>query len=76
MYKRSDPEDKGYVTWEKFLQLLQSNEMAPFLGDNDVKQMKEFYDSIPGGKASYDNFHSLAKELILRVYRAREPSEV
>lgn len=59
-----------------FQKLLQSTEMSPFLQEQDLKDMKESFGSISSGKASYEQFYSLAKELILRVYRAKDPSDV
>ncbi len=76
LYKKTDSEGKGYVTRKMFIQLLQSVEMSPYLGEQDVKDMKKLFSSVPNGKASYEDFCSLAKELILRVYRARDPSDV
>ena len=76
LYRRTDVEGKGYVTWDMFIQLLQSAEMTPFLNEQDYTDMQSFYANIPNGKASYNEFYSLTKELILRVYRAKDPSEV
>ena len=76
LYKKTDSEGKGYVTWKMFVQLLQSAEMSPYLGEQDIKDMKKLFSSVPNGKASYDDFYPLAKEMILRVYRARDHSDV
>lgn len=59
-----------------FLQLLQSAEMSPFLGTQDYEDMYEYYTGFPDGKASYSEFFGLVREAILRVYRAKDPSEV
>ena len=59
-----------------FLQLLQSAEMSPFLGTQDFEDMYEYYTGFPDGKASYNEFFGLVREAILRVYRAKDPSEV
>ena len=77
LYQRTDSEAKGYVNWKMFTQLLQSAEMSPFLQEKDTKEIQDlFKSSVPGGKASFNQFRSLAKELILRVYRAKDPSDV
>lgn len=77
LYKRTDSDKKGYVTWKMFAHLLQSTEMSPFLQEQDVKDMKEQFGAVvSGGKASYEQFYVLAKELLLRVYRAKDPSDV
>lgn len=77
LYQRTDSEAKGHVTWKMFYQLLQSGEMSPFLQEKDRKEMQErFKATVTGGKAVYSEFCVLAKELILRVYRAKDPSDV
>lgn len=59
-----------------FFQLLQSAEMAPYLQEQDFQDMYEYYANFQDGNASYSEFATLAKEVILRVYRAKDPSEV
>ena len=77
LYQRADSEARGYVNWKMFKQLLLSAEMSPFLQEQDVKDMQEqFKSSVPNGKATFGQFRSLARELILRVYRAKDPSDV
>ena len=77
LYQRTDPDSKGLVNWKMFSQLLQSAEMSPFLVAQDLKDMQElFKSSVPSGKANYDQFRVLAQELILRVYRYKDPSDV
>lgn len=56
--------------------MLQSSEMLPYLQQEDIAQMRQYFDSIPGGQATYSEFYPLAKEIILRVYRVKDPSEV
>ena len=56
--------------------MLQSEQMTTFLSDEDVLQMQQYFETIPEGKATYTEFYPLAKELILRVYRVKDPSEV
>lgn len=56
--------------------MLQSAEMLPYLQQEDILQMQQYFSSIPGGRASYTDFYPLAKEIILRVYRVKDPSEV
>lgn len=58
------------------IQMLQSEQMTTFLSDEDVLQMQQYFENIPEGKATYTEFYPLAKELILRVYRVKDPSEV
>lgn len=77
LHKRTDTDKKGYITWKMFAHLLKSTEMSPFLQEQDVKEMKKQFNTIvTNGKASYDQFYVLAKELLLRVYRAKDPSDV
>ncbi len=56
--------------------MLQSAEMLPYLQQEDILQMQQYFASIQGGRASYTDFYPLAKEIILRVYRVKDPSEV
>ena len=56
--------------------MLQSSEMLPYLQQEDILQMQQYFNSIPGGQAAYADFYPLAKEIILRVYRVKDPSEV
>ena len=56
--------------------MLQSEEMLPYLQQEDILQMQQYFVSIPGGRATYADFYPLAKEIILRVYRVKDPSEV
>ena len=56
--------------------MLQSSEMLPYLQHEDIAQMQQYFASIPGGRATYTDFYPLAKEIILRVYRVKDPSEV
>lgn len=56
--------------------MLQSAEMLPYLQQEDILQMQQYFSSIQGGRAAYDDFYPLAKEIILRVYRVKDPSEV
>ena len=56
--------------------MLQSEQMLAYLQSEDVEQMQQYFDSIPSGQATYEVFYPLAKELILRVYRVKDPSEV
>lgn len=77
LYQRTDSEARGYINWKMFKQLLQSVEMSPFLQEQDLKDMQDqFKASVPNGKATFDQFRVLARELILRVYRAKDPSDV
>lgn len=77
LYQRADSEARGYVNWKMFKQLLLSPEMSPFLQEQDVKEMQEqFKSSASNGKVDFNQFRVLAKELILRVYRAKDPSDV
>jgi hypothetical protein len=77
LYQRTDSEARGYVNWKMFKQLLQSAEMNPFLQEQDVKDLQDqFKSTAPNGKASFDQFRVLARELILKVYRAKDPSDV
>lgn len=77
MYQRADSETKGYINWKMFKHLLQSAEMSPFVQEEDLKRMQDLFKSnVPNGKASFDQFRVLAKELILLVYRAKDPSDV
>ena len=77
LYQRTDSEAKGHVTWKMFSKLLQSGEMSSFLQENDYKEMQErFKASAKGGKVGYNEFCVLARDLILRVYRAKDPSDV
>lgn len=50
--------------------------MAAFLTNEDIVQMQQYFENIPEGKASYTDFYPIGKELILRLYRARDPSDV
>lgn len=56
--------------------MLQSAEMLPYLQQEDILQMQQYFSSIQGGQATYNDFYPLAKEIILRVYRVKDPSEV
>ena len=56
--------------------MLQSEQMAAYLSEEDVLQMHQYFDGIPSGQATYTDFYPLAKELILRVYRVRDGSDV
>ena len=56
--------------------MLQSSEMLSYLKQEDILQMQQYFGSIPGGHAAYADFYPLAKEIILRVYRVKDPSEV
>ncbi len=77
LYQRTDSEAKGYVNWKMFSHLLKSAEMSPFLLEQDNRDIQDrFKSSVPSGKASYEQFCVLAKDLILRVYRAKDPSDV
>ena len=77
LHKRTDSDKRGYVNWKMFSHLLQSAEMSPFLTERDVKDMKEQFNSlVSNGKATYEQFYILAKELLLKVYRAKDPSDV
>ena len=58
------------------LQLLQSEQMIAYLNTDDVEQMQQYFAAIPSGQATYLDFYPMAKELILRVYRVKDPSEV
>lgn len=58
------------------IQMLQSEQMVTYLTEEDTLQMQQYFDAIPGGQATYANFYPLAKELILRVYRVKDPSDV
>lgn len=58
------------------LQLLQSEQMITYLSADDVEQMQQYFAAIPSGQATYTDFYPMAKELILRVYRVKDPSEV
>lgn len=77
LYQRADSEAKGYVNWKMFSQLLQSAEMNPYVLEKDHKDLQDLFKSTaPSGKASYDQFRVVAKEMILLVYRAKDPSDV
>ena len=56
--------------------MLESDQMTPYLTERDVAEMLSYFDAIPDGQAHYAEFYPLAKELILRVYRVKDPSEV
>lgn len=75
MYQLADTEGRGYITKEEFLQLLQSEQMITYLSADDVEQMQQYFAAIPSGQATYTDFYPMAKELILRVYRVKDPSE-
>ena len=76
LYRQADKDGKGYINWEMFLRLLQSAEMSPYLQEQDLQDMYEYYANFEDERASYSEFVILAKEMILRVYRAKYPSEV
>ena len=59
-----------------FHQVIQSAEMSPYLVQEDYEDMYAYYASFPDQKASYNEFYALVREAILRVYRAKDPSEV
>lgn len=56
--------------------MLQSQEMITYLTEEDILQMQQYFDAIPNAQATYSEFYPLAKELILRVYRVKDPSDV
>lgn len=78
LYQRTDPDGRGHITWKNFSHLLQSAEMSPFLQEQDFKELKETFNVLTSnGKAlAREQFPLLAKDLILRVYRAKDPSDV
>ena len=57
-------------------QMFQSEQMIAYLTEEDIAQMQQYFDAIPGSQATYADFFPLAKELILKVYRVKDPSEV
>ncbi len=57
-------------------QMLKSEQMVAYLSEEDILQMHQSFDGIPSGQATYADFFPLAKELILRVYRVRDGSDV
>lgn len=46
------------------------------ISEADITEMLSYFDALPSEQATYTDFYPLAKELILRVYRAKDPSEV
>jgi len=76
LFNSSDSTNKGYITSEEFAGLLQSEQMIPYLTNEDIIEMHQYFSNIPGGRATYNDFYPLGRELILRVYRAKDPSEV
>ena len=50
--------------------------MITYLTEEDILQMQQYFDAIPNAQATYSEFYPLAKELILRVYRVKDPSDV
>ena len=76
LFQGADTGSKGYVTTEEFANLLQSEQMSAYLSDEDVLQMQQYFENIPEGKATFTDFYPLGHELILKVYRARDASEV
>ena len=56
--------------------MLQSEQVTPYLTEEDILQMQQYFDAIPSTQATYSDFYPLAKEFILRVYRVKDPTEV
>lgn len=48
-------------------------EMTNYLQSGDIEYMTQQF---PDGTVSFAEFYPIAKELILRVYRSKDPSEV
>ncbi len=76
LFQSADVENKGYITRDEFSKLLQSEQMAVYLSHEDMLQMQQYFDNIPDGMATYTDFYPLGKEIILRLYRARDTSDV
>lgn len=69
-------DNKGYITQEEFATLLQSDQLAVYLSHEDMLQMQQYFQNVPNQKATYTDFYPLGKEIILRLYRARDTSDV
>ncbi|XP_064393563.1 cingulin-like [Halichondria panicea] len=75
LFRSADVENRGYITRDEFAKLLQSEQMAVYLSHEDMLQMQQYFDNIPDGMATYTDFYPLGKEIILRLYRARDTSD-
>lgn len=53
--------------------MLSMQEMTNYLQSGDIEYMTQQF---PDGTVSFAEFYPIAKELILRVYRSKDPSEV
>lgn len=49
--------------------------MAVYLSHEDMLQLQQYFQNIPQ-QATYADFYPLGKEIILRLYRARDTSDV
>ena len=76
LYRQAEKDENDCISWEMFQRLLDSAEMSPFLEEQDYQDLYAYFVNLPDGKASYNEFYGLVGEAILRVYRAKDPSEV
>ena len=62
-----------HIFWCPSVQMLQNRHMMAYLKQTDIDEILQYF---PEGKVTFDQFYPIAKEVILRVYRAKDPSEV
>lgn len=70
LFNTADTKNVGYITTDDFTQMLETKDM--FLKPDDKQELLKRF---PEGKVVYKEFQPIAKEVILRVYRAKDESD-